>query len=80
MYLKFLKYNFLEKLRLDEPSRTLMHDNLPLHKLDLVYFLLEKVGHAVIFRPPDQPYIAPIEYVFNMIVCKNVLLHGSNML
>ena len=70
LYLKFLKQFFWEKLREDEPSRVLMHDNLSLHKSDLVHALVESAGHSVICRPPYRPDIAPIEYAFDMIACE----------
>ena len=70
LYLKFLKFNFLEKLREDKPPCVLMHDNLSSHKSDLVHALMGNAGHSVICRPPYRPDIAPIEYAFDMIACK----------
>ena len=69
-YTKFLKKYFLRKLKDDEPSRVLMHDNLSAHKSDVIYDLVDKAGHSVICRPPYRPNEAPIEWVFDQVACE----------
>lgn len=68
-YESFLDNYVLNKMRVNEPTRVLMHDNLAAHKTDSVTARIYNAGHKVICRPPYRPHIAPIEFAFNMLTC-----------
>ena len=69
-YKSFLKREFLKKIKKDEPSRVLLHDNLNSHKSPEIYDLMDKAGHGVLCRPPYRPNEAPIEWVFDQLACE----------
>ena len=80
LYLKFLKHNFLTKLRddRDKPQRFLMYGNLSSHKSDFIYSLLEKADHADICRPSYQPDLTPVEYMFDLVARKICFIWKNN--
>ena len=67
--------NFLEEVMdgLEDGNegrrRCFLAENLILHKHPLVCNTVFARGHRFLFRPPYAPWIAPIEYVFNVIQC-----------
>ena len=53
--------------------RCFLADNLISQKNLLVKNTVFVYGHQFIFRPPYAPWIAPTEYLFNVIQCMPVL-------
>ena len=53
----------------EDRRRCFMADSIISHKHPLVCNTVFARGHRFLFRPPYAPWIAPIEYVFNVIQC-----------
>jgi hypothetical protein len=47
--------------------RTIIHDNLTLHKLPEVYKAVRLLSHRVVCHPPYQPQDGPVEFAVNQV-------------
>ncbi len=47
--------------------RTLIHDNLTLHKAPEMYEAVRERGHRTVCRPPYRPQDGPVEYAINQV-------------
>ena len=57
--------------------RCFLCDKLASHRIPLVRGAVLESGHSLMFCPPYAPWIAPIEYVFNVIQHQlSVHVHG----
>ncbi len=49
--------------------RTLIHDNLLLHKALEVYEAVRDRGYCIVCRPPYRPQDGPVEFAINQVCC-----------
>eukprot|EP00978_Attheya_sp_CCMP212_P037426 scaffold176038_cov34-Attheya_sp.AAC.1 len=70
VYKDFLEVKMMDKFDENEPQRTVMHDNLNLHKDPGVVYAVHRRGHRVVCRPPYRPHDGPIEWAFDELACE----------